>query len=113
MSTFCVTGDRKNVDTAVAMLKRLIAEGNSEVLAANANVNANGNVNANNGIVNAGIANGNIINGNIANGNIINGNNMDRRGPGGGVGIRGPGGDMGYGLGRLGSDGSPPTAPCR
>ncbi|CAN0289293.1 unnamed protein product, partial [Ectocarpus sp. 12 AP-2014] len=30
MSTFCVTGDRKNVDKAVAMLKRLIAEGSVE-----------------------------------------------------------------------------------
>eukprot|EP00903_Cladosiphon_okamuranus_P013351 g12443.t1 len=28
MSTFCVTGDRKTVDIAVGMLKRLIAEGN-------------------------------------------------------------------------------------
>lgn len=123
MSTFCVTGDRKNVDTAVSMLKRLIAEGNSEMLlAGNANANVagggvNGNV-ANGSITNGSIANGsfasggNIANGNIVNGNIVNGNNMDRRGPGG-VGVRGSGGEMSHGLGRLGGDGSPPTAPCR
>ncbi|CAM9924035.1 unnamed protein product, partial [Hapterophycus canaliculatus] len=34
MSTFCVTGDRKNVDAAVAMLKRLISEGNADPQAA-------------------------------------------------------------------------------
>ncbi|CAM9727941.1 unnamed protein product, partial [Scytosiphon promiscuus] len=34
MSTFCVTGDRKNVDAAVVMLKRLIAEGNADPQAA-------------------------------------------------------------------------------
>lgn len=116
MSTFCVTGDRRNVEAAVSMLKRLIMEGNSEV-------QANNNVNGHNANGLPGNINGNInghINGNI-NG-IINGNNNgDRRG--GPVGIRGsaPGpGDVGQRMGRIGSDvmvsrneKSPRTAPCR
>lgn len=117
MSTFCITGEKNNVDAAVSMLKRLIAEGNSELLVAGAvggnNNNHNHGNNVGNGSVNGAISNmTNGINGNL------NGH-LDRRGSGvGGVGVRGPGGEFGHRLGRVGSDmsrsdGSPTTAPCR
>lgn len=119
MSTFCVTGDRKNVDKAVAMLKRLIAEGSVEHERTHG-APAGGN-------------------GNIAGGNTKqqqqqqhhhhqqqlqqqNNGGGDRRvippGSGGGAGMRGPAGDLAQRLSHIGSDmshsdGSPPTAPCR
>ncbi|CAM9638831.1 unnamed protein product, partial [Ectocarpus sp. 12 AP-2014] len=127
MSTFCVTGDRKNVDKAVAMLKRLIAEGSVEHERTHG-APAGGN-------------------GNIAGGNtkqqqhqqhhlqqqqqhhhhhhqqLQQQNNAggDRRvippGSGGGAGMHGPAGDLAQRLSHVGSDmshsdGSPPTAPC-
>ncbi|CAM9909110.1 unnamed protein product, partial [Laminaria digitata] len=131
MSTFCVTGDRKNVDNAVAMLKRLIAEGHTEPPQANTNSIGNGNGNVVDGgvpggpvgLVN-GSANGSIngnINGNNINGS-VNGHGGDRRGlgPSGmrGVGVgAGGAGELGHRMGRIESDmsrsdGSPPTAPC-
>ena len=85
MSTFCVTGDRKNVDNAVAMLKRLIADGHTEPPPANANANANIVGNGNGNVVDGvpggpvGLVNGS-VNGNVngnANGNTnehVNGN---------------------------------------
>lgn len=113
MSTFCVTGDRKNVDSAVAMLKRLIAEGHTEPPPANGNPNIVGNGNVVDGVpggpvghVNGsvnGSVNGNVngnINGHVnghANGNVngnVNGHGGDRRGPGP-SGMRG----MGVGVG--------------
>lgn len=134
MSTFCVTGDRKNVDAAVAMLKRLIAEGNSELLAANGHNTIN---NAPGGITNGlpgavpggipgavpgGIGPGGMVSANGAANGVVNGDRRVLAG-GGGVGgvARGPVGGAGEVVQRLGrvgsdmsrSDGSPPTAPCR
>ena len=134
MSTFCVTGDRKNVDNAVAMLKRLIAEGHTEPPPANANSNIVGNGNVVDGAPGGpvghvnGSVNGN-INGHVTsnvNGN-VNGHGGDRRGhgPSGmrgagmGVGVGAAGvGELGHRMGQIESDmsrsdGSPPTAPCR
>ncbi|CAN0102450.1 unnamed protein product, partial [Sphacelaria rigidula] len=109
MSTFCVTGEKKNVDAAVAMLNRLIAEGNSETLAA-------AGMNHNNGHMHPGPPTNN------GHGMMPNSHHPDRRGlPGGGIGggMRGPmpGGDLVHRLARMGSDmsrseGSPATAPC-
>lgn len=111
MSTFCVTGEKKNVDAAVAMLNRLIAEGNSETLAAASGMHHN------NGHMHPGPP------ANNAHGMMPNSHHPDRRGvPGGGIGggMRGPmpGAELGHRLGRMGSDmsrseGSPATAPCR
>lgn len=105
MSTFCVTGHRKNADAAVAMLKRLIAEGNSEVFANNGvgpNANVNGGVSGNGNLNGIGLPNGTVY--------------TDQRGPG----VRGAGGvvELGQRLARMGSDlsrsdESPSTAPCR
>lgn len=106
MSTFCVTGDKKNVDAAVEMLKLLIAEGNSDVLAAGGN----------NGINHMAVGNGN-SNNNNNNGSI---NSYHERRGSGSMGMRGPpvGGEVGHRLVTMGSDlsrseGSPATAPCR
>lgn len=103
MSTFCVTGDRKNVDTAVSILKRLIAEGNSDMLTAST--------------ASAHVGDGH-ANGNHAGGG---GSSRERRDPMEGSSNSNMSrvwSETRHRLGRAGSelsrgDGSPPTAPCR
>ena len=97
MSTFCVTGDKKNVDDAVRILKRLIAEGNAEMLAASSHASGG--------------------DGSFANGDVNGrGRTGEQRNPGSASsrGWR----EMGHRIFQDGhdlsrQDGSPPTAPCR
>lgn len=100
MSTFCVTGERKSVDTAVSILKRLISEGNSETLTA---TTAGAHVGDSH-------ANGNYTGGGGSSRDPMessSNSNMSRVWSDTRNRLRREGSELSHG------DGSPPTAPCR